>query len=138
QWAWDARYAGPDGKFNTRDDIVSLNDVRIPLDTPILVEVASTDVIHAFNLPNLRIKVDAVPGRINRVWFQAKETGEFEIGCAQHCGTSHYKMRGLLTVLPKAEYARWASEMSESSSRLYDEADEGAHWGWEFGGAAAR
>lgn len=134
QWAWDSRYAGPDGKFNTKDDIVSLNDVRVPVDTPILVEVASTDVLHAFNLPHFRTKVDAVPGQINRLWFQAKSTGEFEIGCAQHCGTNHYKMRGQLTVLSKEDYARWASEMSENSSRLFNEADEAAHWGWDWKG----
>ena len=36
QWAWDARYAGPDGKFNTKDDIVTLNDIRVPVGVPVL------------------------------------------------------------------------------------------------------
>ena len=62
QWAWDARYAGPDGKFNTKDDIVTLNDIRVPVDTPVLLQLASTDVIHSFYLPNFRVKQDAVPG----------------------------------------------------------------------------
>ena len=76
QWAWDTRSAGPDGKFNTKDDIVSLNDLRIPVDTPVIFEVASTDVLHAFNLPNFRAKVDAVPGQVNRMWTQAKTVGD--------------------------------------------------------------
>lgn len=132
QWAWDLRYPGPDGKFNTKDDIVRLNDLKIPVDTPIIVEVASTDVLHAFNLPNMRTKVDAVPGQINKIWFKAKLTGEYDIGCAQHCGTNHYKMKGLLTVLSKEEYAKWAKEASAIAERAYDEKDEAAHWGWDW------
>jgi cytochrome c oxidase subunit 2 len=134
QWAWDTRQAGPDGKFNTKDDIVSLNDLRIPVDTPVIFEVASTDVLHAFNLPNFRAKVDAVPGQINRFWVQGKTVGEYEIGCAQHCGTNHYKMKGQITVLSKEDYARWADEASKNSARLFDENDHDAHWGWEWKG----
>lgn len=134
QWAWDTRQPGPDGKFNTKDDIVSLNDLRIPVGTPVIVEVASTDVLHSFNLPHFRTKVDAVPGQINRLWFQAKETGEFEIPCAQHCGTNHYKMRGIITVLSKEDYARWAEQASASSAKVYDEADAAQNWGWEWKG----
>ena len=132
QWAWDLRYAGPDGKFNTKDDIISLNDLRIPVGTPVIFNVASTDVLHAFNLPNFRAKVDAVPGQINRFWIEAKETGEFQIVCAQHCGTNHYKMKGIVTVLSKEDYARWAEQATKVSARVYDENDEAAHWGWEW------
>ncbi len=132
QWAWDLRYAGPDGKFNSKDDIISLNDLRIPVNTPVIFNVASTDVLHSFTFPNFRAKVDAVPGMINRFWIEAKETGEFQIVCAQHCGTNHYKMKGVVTVLSKEEYARWADQASKISARVYDENDEAAHWGWEW------
>ncbi len=132
QWAWDARYAGPDGKFNTKDDIVTLNDLKIPVDTPVIFNVAATDVLHSFTLPNFRSKVDAVPGTVNRMWVQAKQTGEYQIVCAQHCGTNHYKMKGVITVLSKEEYAKWADQASKTSARAYDENDEGAHWGWEW------
>ena len=132
QWAWDARYAGADGKFNSKDDIVTLNDIRVPVNTPVIIELASADVIHSFYLPNLRIKQDAMPGMVNRMWFQAKETGEFDIGCAQHCGTNHYKMKGKLTVLSKEDYAKWAAEMSANGTRVYSEDDSGAHWGWDW------
>jgi cytochrome c oxidase subunit II len=132
QWAWDARYAGPDGKFNTKDDIITLNDIRVPVDTPVILELSSADVIHSFYLPNLRIKQDAMPGMINRMLFQAKQVGEFDIGCAQHCGTNHYKMKGNLTVLSKEDYAKWAAEMSANGSRVYSEDDTDAHWGWDW------
>lgn len=136
QWAWDARYAGPDGKFSTKekpseDDVVTLNDIRVPVDTPILIQLASTDVIHSFFLPNFRIKQDAMPGMINRMWFRAKETGQFGIGCAQHCGTNHYKMAGTLTVMPKAEYEQWIKEQSEVGKRQFEAKDD-SNWGWPW------
>ncbi|HEY4122280.1 MAG TPA: hypothetical protein VGM56_30645 [Byssovorax sp.] len=132
QWAWDARYAGPDGKFNTKDDIVTLNDIRVPVNTPVLLELASADVIHSFYLPNFRVKQDAMPGMVNRMWFEAREAGEFDIACAQHCGTNHYKMKALLTVLPKDEYEDWAKRSSANGVRGWNADDEGAHWGWDW------
>ena len=132
QWAWDARYAGMDGEFNTADDIVTLNDVRVPTGVPVLFQIASTDVIHSFYLPNLRIKQDAMPGMINRLWFVATETGEFDIGCAQHCGVHHYKMKGQLTILTPEEYRSWHDKMSGIAVRAFDEKDKGAQWGWKW------
>jgi cytochrome c oxidase subunit 2 len=132
QWAWDARYSGPDGEWNTADDIITLNDIRIPVDTPVLVHLASTDVIHSFNLPNLRVKQDAVPGNVTPIWFQAVETGEFDIACAEHCGAGHYKMSGVLSILSKEDYAEWASESSARSALAYNPDDADAHWGWPW------
>ncbi len=132
QWIWTARYAGPDGKFNTADDIVTTNDVVIPQGAPVIIQITSTDVIHSFNLPNMRMKIDAVPGIVNRMWFEAKETGQFDIACAQHCGSNHYKMKGTLTVLPRADYNRWLGEASANSSRGFDPDDAEAHWGWDW------
>ena len=132
QWAWDARYSGPDGKFNTADDIVTLNDIRVPVDRPIYLQLASADVIHSFNLPNFRVKQDAIPGNITPLWFQAVETGEFDIACAEHCGAFHYKMKGKLTVLTQEEYEAWAAEASKKSAIAYNEKDQDAHWGWDW------
>jgi cytochrome c oxidase subunit 2 len=132
QWIWEARYAGPDGQFNTEDDIITTNDVRVPVDTPVYFELASPDVIHSFYLPNMRIKQDAVPGMINKMWIHAKETGEFDMACAQHCGANHYQMKGTLTVLPKEEWTAWAQLRSDDSKRIYDASDTEAHWGWAW------
>ncbi len=132
QWAWDARYPGPDGRINTADDIVTLNDIRVPVATPVVLQLASTDVIHSLSLPNFRVKQDAVPGMVTRMWFQAKERGEFDIACAQHCGVHHYKMRGQLTVLSKNDFDAWASQASALSQRAYDPQDKAAQWGWDW------
>lgn len=131
-WAWHARYPGPDNEFNTADDVVVLNDLRVPVDVPVVFQIASTDVMHSFYVPNLRVKQDAIPGMINWAWFQAKETGKFEIGCAQHCGVGHYKMRGSLTVLTADEYDAWLRQASADAVRAYDPSDETARWGWAW------
>lgn len=134
QWAWDVRYGGPDHRFNTPDDAVVLNDIKVPIDTPIVIELTSTDVIHNFYLPNFRVKVDAVPGHINRMWFQARSPGQFEIACSQNCGVGHYKMRGTLTVLSQPAFQQWIAEASTLSERAYDLDDHSAHWGWAWSG----
>jgi cytochrome c oxidase subunit 2 len=132
QWAWTARYAGPDGRFNTSDDIVTLGEIVVPQGAPAIFQLVSTDVIHGFNVPNLRVKMDAVPGMVTQVWLEAKETGEFEIACAQHCGINHYKMKGKLIVLPRDDWEQWAAAASANSASAYDESDSEGHWGWDW------
>jgi cytochrome c oxidase subunit 2 len=132
QWAWLARYPGPDGRFATADDVVTTNDIRVPVGPPVVVQLASVDVIHSMNLPHFRVKRDAVPGTINKLMFQARTTGEFEIACAQHCGPNHYKMRGVLTVLEPQRYREWLAAAEADARRAYDPEDAEAHWGWEW------
>ncbi|HEU4384940.1 MAG TPA: cupredoxin domain-containing protein [Anaeromyxobacteraceae bacterium] len=132
QWSWDARYPGADGKFGTPDDVVTLDDVRVPVGVPVVVQLASTDVIHSMYLPNFRVKQDAVPGTVTRLTFRAKVPGEYEIACAQHCGANHYKMRGVLTVLAPQAFREWLAEAGEDARRAYDPEDAEAHWGWEW------
>lgn len=132
QWAWAARYPGPDGKFNTPDDVVTLNDVRVPVGAPVLIQLAAVDVIHSMYLPNFRVKRDAVPGDITELTFQPRTAGEYEIACAQHCGPNHYKMRGVLTVLPADRYGEWLRTVEAEARRGYDPDDAEAHWGWEW------
>jgi cytochrome c oxidase subunit 2 len=132
QWAWDARYAGKDGVFATSDDIVTLNDIRIPVGVPIIFQLRAVDVLHAFYVPNLRQKIDVVPGNTTHLWFQAKETGVFDIACAQHCGVHHYKMKGQLTIYSPVDYLAWLSEAQANALVAYDPADTMAHWGWAW------
>jgi cytochrome c oxidase subunit 2 len=132
QWAWNVRYPGSDGKFGTADDIVTLNELHIPLDRPVIVKLKSKDVVHSFYLPNFRIKQDALPDVVTRLWFQAKRAGVFEIGCAQHCGANHYKMRGLLTVEDAAAFDTWLRAAQSDARQRWDDADADAHWGWPW------
>ena len=132
QWAWRFRYPGADGRFNTPDDVLTLNDLRVPVGRPVYLKFHSKDVVHSFYLPNFRVKVDIVPGNDTRLWFQAREAGRFEIGCAQHCGVNHYKMRAELRTLAPAEFEGWLRAAAEDSRLRYDPADSAAHDGWEW------
>jgi cytochrome c oxidase subunit 2 len=132
QWSWEFHYPGADGQFDTPDDIYTVNDMPIPVDRPIVVQLAAIDVIHSFYLPNLRVKTDAVPGTINRFWFEAIRTGEVDIACAQHCGTHHYKMQGRLQIMSTEDFKAWESAASKSAEITYDEPDTHARWGWEW------
>ncbi|MFZ5471531.1 MAG: cytochrome c oxidase subunit II [Myxococcota bacterium] len=137
QWAWDGRYAGEDKRFSTPaapspDDILTWNELHVPVDTPVHLQLTATDVIHSFYLPNFRVKMDAVPGQVNQLWFRAKEPGEFDIGCAQHCGTHHYKMKAKLIVHSQEDYRRWEHEAGINGKRAFDPEDTSAHWGWAW------
>ena len=128
QFAWNIRYAGPDGRFRTSDDVTTINQLHVPVNVPVIVQLSSKDVIHSFFLPNLRIKMDAVPGMVTSLYFQATTPGTYDIACAEHCGFGHYRMRGFLVV--------------DESARTFDtwfakQANEGPpdlSWGWSWGG----
>ncbi len=113
QFEWFATYPGPDGRLDTDDDIEApSNVVHVPANRKIIVNLASRDVLHSFFVPVLRVKQDAVPGRDIRFWFEATETGEFEIACAELCGLGHYRMRGFLTVEDEATFEDWLAEIA--------------------------
>jgi len=133
QWAWTFRLPGPDGRFGTVDDVVTLGELHVPVGRPVYLKLRSKDVVHSLYLPNFRTKIDAVPGSTTRLWFQAERAGRYEIGCAQHCGVGHYKMRGELYAEPPDEHAAWLARAAVDARLRYDPADADAHDGWEWG-----
>jgi len=110
QFNWEIRYRGADGQFDTTDDIITSNDMRLPVHVKTLIRLRSKDVLHSFFLPYHRLKQDAVPGVTIDVWLEPTRTGEFEIACAELCGFGHYSMRGVLTVMEPSEYQAWIQE----------------------------
>jgi len=110
QFNWEMLYPGPDGEFETDDDKMIENDLRVPVDTPIRLRLTSRDVIHSFFVPQLRLKQDMLPGRTIEAWFQATKPGRYEIPCAELCGFGHSGMLGHLTVYTPEEYDAWRQE----------------------------
>jgi cytochrome c oxidase subunit 2 len=110
QFNWLITYPGPDGLFGTEDDLTQENDLHVPVNQVVRVILKSEDVIHSFFVPVLRLKQDVVPGREITAWFEATETGKYEIACAELCGYGHYTMRGFLYVQSEEEYASWVQE----------------------------
>jgi|TARA_B100001105_G_scaffold122892_1_gene98449 cytochrome c oxidase subunit 2 len=161
QFAWNIHYPGPDGVFGNssvdlvdeaenpigldrsddfaKDDVVTVNQLHIPVNTPINISLSTKDVIHSFSLTELRVKQDAIPGMEIPVWFEATMTTEeflkttigtgregkgFEIACAQLCGLGHYRMKGFLTVHNDEGYSAWLQKELE-----YLEEEEDDDWG---------
>ena len=110
QFNWEIRYEGADGTFDTPDDVVMSNEMRLPVGSATRIRLRSRDVLHGFFLPHFRLKQDAVPGITIDVWVEPTKTGDYEIACAELCGFGHYSMRGVLTVLEPEEYHAWLQE----------------------------
>ena len=110
QFAWNIRYPGADGRFDTADDVSTINQMHLPLDQTVVVWLKSKDVIHSFFIPAFRLKQDAVPGRLGQVWLKATRPGQYEIACAELCGLGHYRMRGYITVESPEQFQSWLKE----------------------------
>lgn len=116
QFEWQVSYAGADGKLGTGDDFTVRNQLHIPVNQPVAVELSAEDVIHSFFVPEFRVKQDAVPGMHITAWFQATKTGEFEIGCAELCGMGHYKMRARVFVHTPEEFNAWLAQQASGGA----------------------
>jgi cytochrome c oxidase subunit 2 len=111
QFQWVMRYPGSDGKLNTADDLIAVNDLHFVKKRTALIYLKSSDVIHSFFLPQMRIKQDAVPGMTIPVWFDCDTAGKYDLACAELCGWGHYKMRGNVTVHEtEEEFQKWQSD----------------------------
>jgi len=107
-WYWAFRYPGPDNELNTADDIIvdeqNNGKLHVPVNRNIVIHLSSDKTIHSFFVKELRLKQDAIPGRVITKWFNATETGEFEIVCAEICGVNHWSMRNYLVVQEEAAF----------------------------------
>ena len=131
QFEWLSHYPGADGRFGPRevgrvasdnpiglvrtdpdakDDIVTTNQLNLPVDRPVLVQLTSQDVIHSFGLFEMRVKQDAIPGMEIPVWFIPNKVGQYEIACSQLCGIGHFRMRGFVNIQSAADYQNFLAE----------------------------
>ena len=131
QFEWISHYPGEDGRWGRRDislitptntigldrsdpngadDIVSINQLNLPVNKPVIVNLSSQDVIHSFGIAEMRVKQDAVPGLQIPVWWVPNQVGNWEVNCSQLCGLGHYRMRGFVTIMEQEEYDAWLEE----------------------------
>jgi cytochrome c oxidase subunit 2 len=108
---------------NALDDFGAQNIV-VPKGEPVLFMIRARDVLHSVFVPHMRIKMDAVPGMPTRFWFVPNKTTaemraevgneefEYELACAELCGSGHFSMRKIITVLEPAEYQKWLTEQA--------------------------
>lgn len=110
QWWFEFRYPGlgPDGA-----DLVTANELRIPIGRQVAVTLHAEDVLHSFWVPGLVGKTDMVPGRVNTLGkFTPTEIGTFYGQCAEFCGSAHALMRFRVHVDSLADFDRWVANMN--------------------------
>jgi cytochrome c oxidase subunit 2 len=82
----------------------------MPNDRPVELNVSSNDWLHALHVPGLGLKQDAFPGQWNTVLTKPQETGEYQLYCAEYCGSGHSQMLNTAVVMPQDEFEEWATE----------------------------
>jgi len=138
QFAWNFRYAGPDGVFGRtrpdlvsastgnavgvdptdpagKDDIISPGEIAVPAGREVDLVIKSLDVTHSFFVRELRLKQDAVPGMTIHLHFTANTPGTYEIACAELCGLGHYKMRATMIVMNEPDFEKWLQQQEAAN-----------------------
>ena len=132
QWGWKYRLPGEDGILgkteiklvssenpfglnlddpNGKDDLlVDDGDLHLQINKPVKFLLRSLDVLHNFYVPQFRGKMDMVPGLVTFYWLTPIRTGDFEVLCAEFCGTGHYAMRGRVFVDEEKKYNQWLAQ----------------------------
>ncbi len=107
QWMWKVQH--DDGQRE-------IDELHVPVGRPIKLVMISQDVIHSFFVPAFRVKQDVLPGRYTTLWFQPTREGEYQIFCAEFCGTGHSLMKGRVVVMAPAAYGEWLARNPGSGS----------------------
>jgi cytochrome c oxidase subunit 2 len=140
QWKWHYQYQDEDMGFysslsrpslearrkQSGVDPFSVDNYLLEVDNPIVVPVnrkvrlllTSNDVIHAWWVPELAIKKDAIPGIINETWFRAEQVGTYRGQCAELCGKDHGYMPIVVEVVDEDAYQAWVDTRKEDAPRL--------------------
>jgi len=135
QWFWS--YAYPDQKFEfdslmlqdkdrkpNQPRLLSVdNEMVVPVNKVVRVEVTGADVIHSFSVPSFGIKIDAVPGRLNETWFKAEREGMYYGQCSQLCGRDHAFMPIAVHVVSEQAYSAWLAD----AKKKYASTDDSVH-----------
>jgi cytochrome c oxidase subunit 2 len=128
QWFWTYEY--PDLKKHFDSNVLSDadrtklkpdeprllavdNDLVVPVNTTVRVQVVGADVIHSWAVPSFGIKMDAVPGRLNETWFNARKTGIYYGQCSQLCGKDHAFMPIAVRVVTQEQYDAWSKALAD-------------------------
>jgi cytochrome c oxidase subunit II len=127
QWYWTYDY--PDQGISFDSIIVQDADLKpgqprlltvdhelvVPVNKNVIVQVKANDVIHDWAVPSFGIKLDAVPGRLQKTWFRAERTGMFYGQCSELCGRNHAFMPIAVRVVTDAEFADWLAKTKAAS-----------------------
>jgi cytochrome c oxidase subunit 2 len=127
-WYWGYEYpADQGGGFKFDSNMVDAKDLKegqpklltvdnemvVPVNKNVLLQITSADVLHSFALPSFVVKMDAVPGRLNETWFRAEQEGVYHGQCSELCGNGHPYMPITIRVVNEQQYAAWLAEAKQ-------------------------
>ena len=130
QWYWtyeypdlkahyDSNILADDARLSTKPTEPRLlavdHELVVPVNTTVRVQVTGSDVIHSFAVPSFGIKIDAVPGRLNETWFNARKVGIYYGQCSQLCGKDHAFMPIAVRVVTQDQYDAWVKALQAGS-----------------------
>lgn len=108
QWWWEFRYP--------QLDIVTANELHVPMGRTVSVSLESADVIHSFWFPRASGKRDVVPGHRNQLWFKMDSTGTYPGACAEFCGESHALMKMDMVVDGPQDFSAWVDRQTQPAA----------------------
>jgi cytochrome c oxidase subunit 2 len=132
-WYWEYQYPQDQGGFKFDSNLLEGADLEksgqpkllavdneavVPVGKTIAVQVTAADVLHSFAVPSFGFKIDAVPGRLNQMWFKADREGVYYGQCSELCGSRHAFMPIAVRVVSEAQYASWIEEAKKKYARL--------------------
>ena len=112
QWWWEYRY--PDL------NVVTANELHVPVGVPLRLELTSNDVIHSFWAPQFGWKKDAIPGKTNTMPVQVDQPGVYDGTCTEYCGTQHAWMRVRVVAQSTDEFNAWVQQQQQPASSSQD------------------
>jgi cytochrome c oxidase subunit 2 len=107
QWSWRFVHPGLDKILDTADDVETVDEFHVKVNTTYHFQLSSIDVLHSFSVPAFRLKQDAIPGRIITGWFKPTKVGEYNFQCAEICGIGHGIMQSTLIVETAEDHEKW-------------------------------
>jgi len=100
------------------------NPLVVPVNKKIRIVTTANDVIHAWGVPALGVKQDAIPGFVRDTWFKAEKVGTYRGNCYELCGKEHAFMPIVVNVLSEADYAKWVADKKKGSSAGAEDANK--------------
>ena len=116
QWWFEFNYPS--------EEVVTANELHLPEDTNVIVNIESQDVLHSFWIPKIAGKVDMVPNHENQLWIKADNPGLYYGQCAEFCGVAHAMMRFRVIVQTNEDYQNWLEYMRTPPQDLVSGSDE--------------
>jgi cytochrome c oxidase subunit 2 len=120
-WWWEVRYRDP----ASGAEVVTANEIRIPVGRPVYFGLGSADVIHSFWVPSLGGKMDMLPGRVQHLLLQADRPGTWRGQCAEYCGEQHARMALHVVAEEPAAFDAWLAAQARPAAAASRELERG-------------